>query len=224
MRAFKSIGLFFAVILTCVLLMILCYLLGVKKGFQNGGDQGKVLVQRNAAADQEAEAEKEKETEEKRFASFLDVSSDSGLLRKNTEFVVVEKNLRDGTSGEETLELPSMYVGLDFTGFLEAVEKYNQAPPLSEREKGFSGMEVLRFSRDRVVVQKNYKRADPESGFYLALLDQMVIVLLEDRKTVYMTTDISIQMLPKELARELAGMIYVEDEAALFDFLEAYTS
>ena len=52
-------------------------------------------------------------------------------------------------------KLPDKYVGMNREQFLEAMELYEAFPPLSEMERGFVSLEVLSFSRKRVVVQMN---------------------------------------------------------------------
>lgn len=63
-----------------------------------------------------------------------------------------------------------------------------------------------------------------EEGYYLAFMDSKIVVLLEDKKTVYFTTDVSSQMLPEDLRQQIMQLLYVENEKELFDFLESYSS
>ena len=86
------------------------------------------------------------------------------------------------------------------------------------------GLEVVSFSRERVVVRMNYKYIQPSASFYLAAYDNKVWVYLEDRQTVYIETDIRVDMLPEELQQEIMQMMWVEDQEALYDFLETYSS
>ena len=63
------------------------------------------------------------------------------------------------------------------------------------------------------------------SGVSRELVDHQVVVLLEDQRTVYITTGISANMLSDSMREELAqGFIHVENERSLYDFLEAYSS
>lgn len=223
MKAVKSIGLFFVTAMFCTLLG---YLFGIRSAIPETRSFEISRLEDLSINRQTPESETFfiEADEDERFLSFLDVSSDSPFLRSDTEYVIEEVDVRKGTVTELVESLPDRYVGMDRDGFLEAMQEYAFAPPLSERKKGFVGLEVLSFSRDRVVVQKNYRRASPEDGFYLALMDYRVVVLFDDKKTVYMTTDVSLHMLPSELQEDLADMIYVESEKELYDFLEAYTS
>lgn len=159
------------------------------------------------------------------FEGFLDVASLSGVLGADTEYVLEETDVLRGATVETTLKLPKKYIGMDRERFTKAMETYAASPPLSELERGFVGLEVKSFSRQRVVVQMNYRYVQPGESFYLALMDHKIVVFLEDQKTIYITTGITIQMLPEDLQEQLnAGMIFVQDESSLYDFLETYSS
>ena len=86
------------------------------------------------------------------------------------------------------------------------------------------GLDVLSFSRERVVVQMNYKFVQPSSSFYLAVYDNRVVVYLEDMETVYIETDIRLDSLPEQLQRNIIEMMWIENEEKLYDFLENYSS
>ena len=83
---------------------------------------------------------------------------------------------------------------------------------------------VLSFSRERVVVQMNYKYVQPSSSFYLAAYDNKVIVYLEDKKTVYIETGILLDSLPGEIQQSIMEMMWIENEEKLYNFLENYSS
>jgi hypothetical protein len=113
---------------------------------------------------------------------------------------------------------------MDREQFLAAMENYESFPPLSEMERGFASLEVLSFSRERVVVRMNYQYTQPGEGFYLAVKDNEVVVYLEDKETLYIDTGILLATLPEELQLEIIQMLYVEGESDLYDFLESYSS
>ena len=115
-------------------------------------------------------------------------------------------------------------MGMNREQFLEAMEDYEAFPPLAEMQRGFVGLEVLSFSREKVVVQMNYRVVLPTDSFYLAVSDNRVVVLLDDRETVYIETEIRLEKLPEEEQEQIINMMWIENEAALYDFLEAHTS
>ncbi len=152
------------------------------------------------------------------------VSVEIGKLSALTEYVLLETDVLRNTEVETVWRLPDQYVGMDREQFLAAMENYSSYPPLSERERGFVGLEVLSFARERVVVRMNYRYIQPGESFYLAVENNEVIVYLEDKETVYINTGIMLDTLPENLQMEIMQMLYVEDEGKLYSFLETYSS
>lgn len=142
----------------------------------------------------------------------------------DTEYVLEETDILNHTVVETTWRLPDKYVGMTREQFMQAMEVYEAFPPLSELERGFVGLQVLSFSRARVVVQMNYKYVQPSASFYLAVYDNKVIVYLEDMETVYIETEIMLDTLPPQLQQSIIEMMWIENEEKLYDFLENYSS
>lgn len=92
----------------------------------------------------------------------VETSDVLGRLSADTKYIVIENDLTNATSEEITDKLPHKYIGMDREQFLSAMEKFEEGPPLSQREKGFVGLQVLSFSRERVVVRMDYRTEDPE--------------------------------------------------------------
>lgn len=153
-----------------------------------------------------------------------EVLSSGETLCVDTEYVLEETDILYHTAVETTWRLPDKYVGMNREQFLQAMEVYESFPPLSELERGFVGLEVLSFSRERVVVRMDYKFVQPSSSFYLAVYDNEVVVYLEDMKTVYIETDIRLDSLPDDVQQSIIDMMWIKDEEALYSFLENYSS
>ena len=145
-------------------------------------------------------------------------------LCADTEYVLEETDIVRNTSVETSWKLPHKYIGMNRESFLETMEIYAAHPPLSEIERGFVGLEVLSFSRERVVVRMDYRYVQPSESFYLAVLANEVVVYLEDRSTIYINTGISLEKLPEQIQLQIMDMLYVPDEETLYDFLETYSS
>ena len=62
------------------------------------------------------------------------------------------------------------------------------------------------------------------SGGFQRRFDVFVFVYLNDKKTVYEYTDIPLDGLPETLQQEIHNGKYVETSAALYGFLENYSS
>lgn len=145
-------------------------------------------------------------------------------LCADTEYVLEETDIVRNTSVETSWKLPHKYIGMNRESFLDTMEIYAAHPPLSEIERGFVGLEVLSFSRERVVVRMDYRYVQPSESFYLAVLANEVVVYLEDRSTIYINTGISLEKLPEQIQLQIMDMLYVPDEETLYDFLETYSS
>ena len=154
----------------------------------------------------------------------LAVASSSETLYVGTKYVLEETDIIRKTVVETTWRIPDRYVGMNREQFLTAMKVYESSPPLSELERGFVGLEVLSFSRERVVIQMNYRYVQPSESFYLAVYDNQVVVYLEDKETVYIATEIELSALPEDVQQEIIQMMWVENEKELYSLLETYSS
>lgn len=152
------------------------------------------------------------------------VAASSETINVDTEYVLEETDMRTHTVVETTWRLPDKYVGMNREQFLDAMEMYEASPPLSEMERGFVSLEVLSFSRERVVVQMNYQYIQPSESFYLMVEDNFIVVYLDDRQTIYMNTDIQLTDLPDDVQQDIIQTMFMPDEESLYDFLETYSS
>ncbi|MCH5250145.1 MAG: hypothetical protein J1E98_09435 [Lachnospiraceae bacterium] len=146
------------------------------------------------------------------------------VITADTVYLVGKINLSDGTIEEGEEAVPVKYIGLDRSSLLKELEEYNKNPPLSELKNGFTNIELTAFSKDRVVICKYYETEPEEEGFYLMVADHFVIVYKEDKKTIYMNTDILLESLGSQLQEEIIAGKYVENEQELYNFLESYSS
>lgn len=150
--------------------------------------------------------------------------SASETLCVDTEYVLEETDIDNGSVVETISRLPDKYIGLNREQFLTAMDNYEMFPPLSELERGFVNLEVLSFAREKVVVQMNYSYVRPGNSFYLAVRDNEVVVYQEDMETIYMNTGIELSSLPDDIQQEIIQMIWMENEENLYHFLENYSS
>lgn len=145
-------------------------------------------------------------------------------LNADTELVIIEKDILRDTMVETVTGLPDKYLGMNRERFETAMAVYESAPPLAEKERGFQSLEISSFSRERVVVQMNYEYVQPDSSFYLAVMNHEIVVLLQDQQTVYINTGILLEQVSPELQLEIMNMKYIENEESLYTFLENFSS
>lgn len=152
------------------------------------------------------------------------IAQEKEVLDTDTEYIIEEYDTRRDTLVETTWKVPPKYMGMDRDEFIKAMELYAASPPLSEQERGFVGLEVRSFSSSRVVIRMNYAYAEPTKSFYLKVADNNIVVYCDDEKTVYMYTSISALTLPEYIQTQVVKGMFIEDEAALYQFLETYSS
>jgi len=224
MKFVKSISLFFVY---PVIMLTIGYLAGLAtvKFFYPGSFADEGVTQPTEYNEQLFVEDHPVSVPEGTFEQPLEAASGmQDTLNADTEYVLWEKDLRRETLVETIGRLPAKYIGLDRELFLSTMEEYEMFPPLSEMERGFSGLDVISFAPEKVVVQMNYQYLEPSESFYLAVQDNEVIVLLEDKKTVYINTGILLTELPDEIQMKVIEMLWVKDEQALYNFLESYSS
>ena len=129
------------------------------------------------------EEETAADTDPYEAAPSVEAAASGETLCADTEYVLEEADIVRGTTVETSWKIPHKYIGMNRENFLETMELYAAHPPLSEIERGFVGLEVLSFSREKVMVRMDYRYVQPSASFYLAVSDNEVVVYLEDRST-----------------------------------------
>ena len=150
--------------------------------------------------------------------------SDEPVVTANTRYVIQEYNGVTGEMAEEEVPAPDKFIGLSREKLSEEISEYNKNPSLSDLEQGFHYMELISFSSGRVVVRKSYEPTEEEKGFFLLNENHYVVVYNHNLSQIYMNTDILVEELPENLQQEILNMKYIEDEGALYNFLESYSS
>ena len=74
------------------------------------------------------------------------------------------------------------------------------------------------------LVQAETSEAEKTARFYLKEQSGTVSIYQGDGTTLYETTDIPLSLLPEALQEEIRAGKVIQDEAALYDFLENYSS
>lgn len=145
------------------------------------------------------------------------------VVTADTRYLVELVDLTEGTVTETEEPVPVSYIGLDREALVSALAFYESNPPLSELEQGFESMELTAFSRERVAVCKYY-REEPPKGYYLMVADHFIVVCEEDKRTLFMNTDILLERLPASLQQEIMAGKHVGSAEEVFLFLESYSS
>ena len=223
MKIVKGISLFF--IVPCILIGLGIYIGIAFNDFFYPGEkqqqQGKAEKMLSQDTNQPTVGGNDASALEEVVLSSVD---EEDVLCADTEYVLEEYDTRRGTLVESSWSVPAKYLGMNRDEFIEAMELYATAPPLSEQERGFIGLEVRAFSSVKVIVRMNYAYVEPTENFYLRVENNAVVVYCDDNATVYMYTDISAETLPEYIQTQVIMGMFIEDEAELYHFLETYSS
>lgn len=156
--------------------------------------------------------------------NFAPVAEVENRITTDTKYLVIEYNLEEESENSLRRQIPEMYLGMTREELENALAEYELNPTLEDQEKGFLSLQLKEFSPGEIVIQKNYRPVEKTTGYYLMVEDGKIVVMEDDRKTVYLTTDIYAQALSDTLKQELIMGKYIHNMEELYGFLESYTS
>lgn len=155
-------------------------------------------------------------------------AAEENIISADTSFVVIHVDVDRQSETAEEIPVPTYYMGMDRDAFEKQIQNFDRSPSLQELQKGFQGSEIRSFSGSKVELCKFYQEKKEEAGetfYYLAILNNKVVVYREDGQTIYMETDIPAEDLPSDVLQELlVQKRIVDNEVDLYDFLESYSS
>ena len=137
-------------------------------------------------------------------------------IRVNSSMKYVVENY-DGTTGVVTKEegtVPAKIAGKTREELESYITEYNQK--LQEA--------AIPEAPDSVVIRENYLGAEEETGFFIKLQDQEVVIFHNDQVTPYEYTGIREEVLPESELEKLREGFFVEDEKELYSVLENLSS
>lgn len=154
----------------------------------------------------------------------ISVTTKEDIITADTAYLILEKDMNTGEIQTKHADIPEKYIGLNREQILEQLNDFQANPPLSELEHGFVGLDLISFSPVQLEVQMNYRYIEPVGIFYIMAYDNKVVVMLEDKKTVFLSTEIPLKELPTDIQQEIMRGLFMPNEECLYDFLETYTS
>ena len=206
MKILKSIGLYFIYPFITFILGILLYMWFVDYFYPNKYD---TMDKKNTFMEQ----------------SMIEVSEiPEKITTCDTKCITIEYDMVHNSKTSKESILPDKFWGMTRDSLEEALEEYEISPTLEDQEKGFVSVSLDRFSGSEVVITKNYNRKEEENGYYLMVQDGKVVVMREDKKTIYLSTDIYAEALSDSLKQELILGKFIHSMDDLYGFLESYTS
>lgn len=163
-------------------------------------------------------------SEEKKDGVFTPAILQEEIITADTRLIIIEVDLKTGETNQVEKNIPIKYIGLNRREFLVEMENYEISPALSDMKKGFQSLEVVSFSNEKVEIEKNYFYNETPLHYYILAKDNKLVVYYEDLKTIYLTTDITLDSLPESVQLEILSIKYFETEEELYNFLESYST
>lgn len=156
--------------------------------------------------------------------SGITVSKNAETLSKDTICILETQYLYSGEKKREQIPLPGFMESITREELTIYLKGYTECMPVNEYLDGLLSYELISFSTEKVILKKTYDEEKVENQFYICSKDEYVIVYYSDLKTVYETSDISLDYLSEETAEQIRTGFYVKDVKTLYSILEGYTS
>ncbi len=150
-------------------------------------------------------------------------ASETFPVTKETQFVVEHfYTEEDRTLTEHVGNIPVL-IGCDKEKLEEYLDTYMKDLSKEELESGLSSYQLVSYQENEIHLRKTYEKPNYD-GYYAKSYNGTIVILKGDAKTVYEYTSIAIHVLPDTLREAVMHGYYLEDENALYNFLETYSS
>lgn len=163
------------------------------------------------------------ETQTKETADEVDTVQE---IRVSSSMTYVVESY-DGTTGVVTSEeqtIPSEFAGKTREELEEYISLQNQMLQKEASLEEPDSLELVSFSKDKIVVRETYSGAEEEQGFFLKLQEGEVVIFHNDMVTPYEYTGIAEDVLPEEEKEKMNKGFFVADEKELYSVLENLSS
>lgn len=210
MRKGYKIGLFFALIVIILLIVLLVWRRCMWK--EQLPDN---LVGENA----------EQQTEDIVGGNTVS-STQKSSVRTTCDTICIYEDIdkKDGTIVITEEKLPAKYIGMTRSELEKALYDDSKQLSLTDKEKGFQTQHLELFSGEQVKVVRIYDTTAEQNGYYIMAVDGEIWIFKEDKKTLYFKTDLMLEELPQKVRIEILKGKYMDSEVQVYHFLESYSS
>lgn len=213
-RLFVYIGSFASMIM----FFSICYMIGYEKSIEKFSEDKKIeptpVVQQEQAKQETEDIEETVETAKEK----------NKIIAGEAVLVLQSYHKKNTTTVEETLDIPSQFIGMSREQVVAYLDDYMENLSLEEYLEGLCAYELVSFSSDKLVLKKTFDTDAVEFRFYVKSENNEVVVYYSDKKTVYQYTGISVDSLYVEEQNQLKYGILIKDEKELFGLLENFSS
>lgn len=144
-------------------------------------------------------------------------------VTKDTQFEIEHFYVDEQRTLTENVGNMPVLIGCDKSGLKHYLDEYMKHLSAEEKSEGLSSYEMVSYANNVITLRKTYQIPTYE-GYYAKSFNGTIVILKGDEKTVYEYTQISVNVLPADLQKEAQDGFFLEDENALYNFLETYSS
>lgn len=148
------------------------------------------------------------------------------IIKSDTEIEIVQYDLEKHELSTINTAPWTEIIGLDRLGLNAYLSNYLSSPGKEDKDLGLVEYYMISFSSEKVVLRKNFRLVENDEDFkyLIAIKDNVVIVYMSDRKTIFEYTNIHAYALPPDVLDKLNTGIEIYHEEDLYSFLETYSS
>lgn len=155
------------------------------------------------------------------------------IIKEKTTVIYEDYDVDTGVITEKVIDNKVIFLGMRFEDVLSYISKY----PADFGEEGYeiSSVMLVSFAQNKVVIRRNYVKItetqseiptedDYEYRYYITEKDGFLVILKEDNSTIFLVTQISVELLDEEELERIKNGIGVKDIYDLYGYLESLTS
>ncbi len=144
-------------------------------------------------------------------------------VTKETQFEIEHFYVEEQRTLTEHVGNIPILIGCDKAGVETYLNEYISNVSAEEKAQGLSSYQLVSYQGNTICLRKTYELPKHE-GYYAKSFNGTIVILQGDEKTVYEYTQIPINVLPDNIQEDIQEGYYLEDDNALYNFLETYSS
>lgn len=144
-------------------------------------------------------------------------------VTKDTQFKIEHFYMDEQRTLTENVGNMPILIGCDKQELEQYLDEYMKHLSAEEKAEGLSSYEMVSYANNIITLRKTYQIPTYE-GYYAKSFNGTIVILKGDEKTVYEYTQISVSTLPEDLQKQVQNGFFLEDDNALYNFLETYSS
>ena len=156
------------------------------------------------------------------------------VIKDKTKLIFEDYNLNTGMIKENIVDNKVFFLGMSFEDMISYISRY----PEDFEDEGMDVRNIMlvSFAQSKVVIRRSYVEEvieketenspieDYEYRYYITDKDGYLVILKEDKTTIFLVTQISVNALDESEIIKIKNGIGVKDIYDLYGYLESLTS